>query len=97
MSAPLRDDFLVYRRDLPGGRTVMITLLPRGDGSVRGELHVERRKEPERRRSGIPPLVAEVVDVSREKVVAQLRAIADDEAELTRRLAAWKADQRPAP
>jgi hypothetical protein len=82
---------VVYRRDLPGGHIVMIAVDDRTPGDVVGRLHVERRREPERQRAGSPPLIAEVRGPTREGVLAQLRALADSDAELGARLRAWGA------
>src|SRR5918912_3586152 len=79
---------VVYRRDLPGGHIVMIAVDDRAPGDVVGRLHVERRREPERQRAGSPPLIAEVRGSSRAGVLAQLRALADSDANLRARLEA---------
>jgi hypothetical protein len=85
---------VVYRRDLPGGHIVMVAVDDRAPGDVIGRLHVERRREPERQRAGSPPLIAEVRGPTREGVLAQLRALADSDAELGARLRAWGAARR---
>jgi hypothetical protein len=94
-------DLVAYRRDLPGGRTVMITIddaaadddaAEEGTPSpvvVVGRLMLERRTDPERRRAGEPPIVAEVRGATRGEVLASLKALAESEGEVARRLDAW--------
>lgn len=84
----------VYRHDSPGGRIVIITVDERDPNDVVARLQVERRTDPERQGGGEPPLIAEARGTSREAVLAELRALADDDAELARRLARWTAMQR---
>jgi hypothetical protein len=84
---------VVLRRDLPGGRIVIISLDERPDG-VTGRLQVERRSDPARR-NGEPPVVAEVTGATRDAVLAELRRVAGSDAELQRRFDAWR-EARPA-
>jgi hypothetical protein len=84
----------VYRHDSPGGRIVIITVDERNPKDVVARLQVERRTNPERQRIGEPPLIAEARGTSRDAVLAELRALAADDAELARRLAQWTAMQR---
>ena len=84
----------VYRHDSPGGRVVIITVDERDPNVVVARLQVERRTDPERQRVGEPPLIAEARGPSREAVLAELRTLAGDDAELARRLARWTAMQR---
>lgn len=84
---------LVYRRALPGGRVVMISIDERDPTGVVGRLSVERRSDPARR-SGEPPMVAEARGTTRDEVLAELRTIAESDAELTRRLDEWVAARR---
>ena len=79
---------VVLRRDLPGGRIVIISLDERADG-VTGRLQVERRTDPARR-TGEPPVVAEVEGATREAVLAELRRVAGSDADLQRRFDAWR-------
>ncbi|HET7459360.1 MAG TPA: hypothetical protein VFJ74_17040 [Gemmatimonadaceae bacterium] len=89
-------DFVVWRRDLPGGRTVMITIDEREPTAVVGRLMLERRTDAERRRAGEPPIVAEVSGGSRNEVLASLRALAESEGEVARRLESWLTSRRSA-
>ena len=83
----------VYRHDSPGGRIVIITVDERDPKNVVARLQVERRSDPTRQ-SGEPPLIAEARGASREAVLAELRALAEDDAELARRLSQWTSMQR---
>ena len=89
-------DLVVYRRDLPGGRIVMISIDERDPSAVIGHLLVERRADPTRR-SGEPPVVAEVRGPTRAEVLASLRALAESESALGERLEAWVEARRGAP
>ncbi|MGQ0715455.1 MAG: hypothetical protein ACT4PJ_17285 [Gemmatimonadaceae bacterium] len=84
----------VYRHDSPGGRIVIITVDERDPTEVVARLQVERRTDPTRQRDGEAPLIAEARGPSREAVLAELRTLAGDDAELGRRLAQWAAMQR---
>ena len=83
---------VVLRRDLPGGRIVILSLDEQA-GVVVGRLQLERRTEPVRR-TGEPPVVAEIRGATREAVLAELRAIAGSETELARRLEQWQQARR---
>jgi len=89
-------DLVVYRRDLPGGRIVMISIDERDPSAVVGHLLMERRTDPARR-SGQPPVLAEVRGATRAEVLASLRTLAESESEVGRRLDAWLAERRTAP
>lgn len=82
---------VVYRRDLPGGHVVMISIDDRDAAAVVGRLQIERRTDPARRRAGEPPVVAEVRGESRDAVLQALRTVAANDAELRQRLEAWVA------
>ncbi len=84
----------VYRHDSPGGRIVIITVDERNPNEIVARLQVERRTDPARHGVGEPPLIAEARGKSREAVLAELRALAADDAELARRLERWTAMQR---
>ena len=84
---------VVFRRDLPGGRIVTVSLDQRSEREVIGRLQIERRAEPERR-TGEPPIVAEVRGATREAVMAELRRIAESDAELSQRLDQWQQAHR---
>jgi hypothetical protein len=94
MLAPMEPGLTVYRHDSPGGRIVIITVDERDPNDVVARLQVERRTDPGRQGVGEPPLIAEARGASREAVLAELRALAADDAELARRLARWTAMQR---
>ena len=84
---------LVLRRDLPGGAIVMVALERQHDGSVRGELRLERRRDDTRRRGHIPPLIAEVHAPTQQEAMAALRRVAEDDEELRARLDLWRHDR----
>jgi hypothetical protein len=85
--------FLVYRRDTPDGRVVMIAIEELEPGDVIGRLHVERRTDPDRR-IGSPPVIAETRRETRTEVLRELRRLAENDVEITRRLDAWLAERR---
>ena len=85
---------LVYRRDLPGGRSVMLSIDDLPDGTVVGRLALERRTDAARRIGAEPPIVAEVRGPSRDEVLQSLRLIAESDDELGRRLERWTAERR---
>lgn len=97
-------DLVAYRRDLPGGRTVMITIDDSADdaadgrtpSAVVGRLMLERRTDPDRRRGGEPPIVAEVRGATRNEVLASLKSLAESEGEVARRLDAWLSSRHSA-
>ena len=93
-SAAMEPGLTVYRHDSPGGRIVIITVDERDPKQVVARLQVERRTDPARQRDGEAPLIAEARGASREAVLAELRTLAADDAELGRRLARWSAMQR---
>ena len=66
----------------------MISIDERDPSAVVGHLLVERRADPSRR-SGEPPVVAEVRGATRAEVLASLRALAESESALGERLEAW--------
>lgn len=90
----MQSEFLAFRRDLPGGRVVAITVADfHGDGVI-GRLVVERRADHTRRSKGEPPIVAEAFGATREEVLRRLREIAESDNELAMRLDLWNAGYR---
>ena len=83
---------VVFRRDLPGGRIVILSLDERPDGVV-GRLQLERRADPTRR-TGEPPVVAEVRGETREAVLTELRRVAENDIELAHRFDQWQSTRR---
>lgn len=63
---------------------------------VVGRLMLERRTDPERRRAGEPPIVAEVRGATQAEVLASLKALAESEGEVARRLDAWLSSRHSA-
>ena len=90
----MQPGFLAFRRDLPDGRVVMITVVPnQGDGVI-GRLVVERRIDSTRRVAGEPPVIAEAFGTTQEEVLRRLREIAESDNELAMRLDLWSAGYR---
>ena len=67
----------------------MVSVDQRGPRDVVGRRVIERRADPVRR-TGEPPIVAEVRGPTREAVLEELRRIAENDAELARRLDDWQ-------
>ncbi len=80
---------VVFRRDLPGGHMVMISLQDHEREGVIGRLQIERRADPRRREAGEAPIVAEVIGASHDAVLRALRQLAEDDDQLRMRLDAW--------
>lgn len=91
------EPLVVYQRNLPGHRVAFITLEDHGEQGCWGRLRVERRADPDRQRDGAAPLIAEVRGTERREVLMLLQRIADDEREITARLAQWSATRQPLP
>ena len=91
----MRPHFLAFRRSLPGGMIVLVSLELVSDGVVHGMLQVERRKEPARQLFGTAPVIARASGATQDDVLRQLRALADDDAELAAQISAWEASHPP--
>jgi hypothetical protein len=89
----MESGFLAFRRDLPGGRSVMITVAAFEEGFI-GRLSVERRSEEERRAGGEPTVIAEATGATQEEVLRRLREIAESDSELGMRLELWNVGYR---
>jgi hypothetical protein len=92
----MRPHFLAFRRTLPGGMIVLVSLEMAGEGLVHGVLQVERRRDPERQLFATAPVVAEASGSSKDEVLRKLRALAEDDEELSAHLAAWELEH-PSP
>ncbi len=93
----MADPLVVYQRNLPNQRVAFITLEDHGEQGCWGRLRVERRADPDRQRDGYAPLIAEVRGSERREVLMLLQRIAEDEREVTARLAQWSVDRAPLP
>jgi hypothetical protein len=93
----MRPHFLAFRRVLPGGMNVLVSLDVAEDGQVRGILQVERRRDPTRQLFGTAPLIAEATGPTQQDVLRQLRELAENDAEVAARMAEWEAAHPPAP
>ena len=76
----MRPHFLAFRRVLPGGMIVLVSLAVADDGQVRGILQVERRRDPSRQLFGTAPLIAEATGPTQQDVLRQLRELAENDA-----------------
>lgn len=93
----MRPHFLAFRRVLPGGMIVLVSLDVAEDGQVRGILQVERRRDPTRQLFGTAPLIAEATGPTQQDVLRQLRELAENDAEVAARMAEWEAAHPSAP
>lgn len=87
----MRPHFLAFRRTLPGGMIVLVSLEIDKEGVVHGTLQVERRLDPSRQLFATAPVVARATGRSKDDVLKKLRALAENDAELGVQLAAWEA------
>ena len=92
----MRPHFLAFRRTLPGGMIVLVSLEMVSDSVVHGLLQVERRTDPKRQQISTAPIIARATGSSKDDVLKQLRALSEDDAELAAQIAAWEADHPPA-
>lgn len=93
----MRPHFLAFRRVLPGGMIVLVSLDVADDGQVRGILQVERRTDPQRQLFGTAPMIAEASGPTQQDVLRQLRELAENDAEVAARMAEWEAAHPQAP
>ena len=87
----MRPHFLAFRRTLPGGMIVLVSLEIDTEGVVHGMLQVERRVDPSRQLFDTAPVVARASGRSKDEVLKKLRTLAENDAELAREIAAWEA------
>lgn len=87
----MRPHFLAFRRTLPGGMIVLVSLEIDKEGVVHGMLQVERRVDPSRQLFDTAPVVARASGRSKDEVLKKLRTLAENDAELAREIAAWEA------
>ena len=87
----MRPHFLAFRRTLPGGMIVLVSLEIDTEGVVHGMLQVERRLDPARQLFDTAPVVARASGSSKDEVLKRLRALAENDAELAVQLARWEA------
>ena len=95
----MRPYFLAFRRTLPGGMIVLVSLEIDTEGVVHGMLQVERRLDPSRQLFDTAPVVSRASDRSKDEVLKRLRTLAENDAELAVQLANWEAahpSSRPA-
>jgi hypothetical protein len=93
--AAMRPHFLAFRRTLPGGMIVFVSLAIDPEGVVHGMLQVERRLDPSRQLFDTAPVVARASGRSKDDVLKKLRALAENDAELATKLAEWEAAHPP--
>jgi hypothetical protein len=87
----MRPYFLAFRRTLPGGMIVLVSLEVDAEGTVHGMLQVERRVDPTRQLFATAPVVARASGPTKDDVLRQLRALAENDTELAEQIAAWEA------
>lgn len=87
----MRPHFLAFRRTLPDGMIVLVSLEIDTEGVVHGMLQVERRLDPARQLFDTAPVVARANGRSKDEVLKRLRALAENDAELAVQLARWEA------
>jgi hypothetical protein len=87
----MRPHFLAFRRTLPGGMIVLVSLTIDKEGTVHGALQVERRLDPRRQLFDTAPVVARATGKSKDDVLAKLRTLAENDVELRQKLAEWEA------
>lgn len=87
----MRPHFLAFRRTLPGGMIVLVSLEVDAEGTVHGMLQVERRIDPTRQLFATAPVVARASGATKDEVLRKLRALAENDAELAEQIAAWEA------
>lgn len=87
----MRPHFLAFRRVLPGGMILLVSLDVDSEGQVRGILQVERRRDPARQLFRTAPMIAEASGPTQQDVLRQLRELAENDAEVGARIAEWEA------
>jgi hypothetical protein len=87
----MRPHFLAFRRTLPGGMIVLVSLEIDNEGIVHGMLQVERRVDPTRQLFATAPVVARASGANKDAVLKKLRTLAENDAELAVEIAAWEA------
>jgi hypothetical protein len=70
---------------------VLVSLEIDREGVVHGILQVERRLDPARQLFATAPIVARASGKSKDDVLRELRALAENDAELAVEIAAWEA------
>jgi hypothetical protein len=93
----MRPHFLAFRRTLPGGMIVLVSLEVDAEGVVHGILQVERRLDPTRQLLATAPVVARASGSSKDDVLRQLRALAESDTELAMQIAEWEAAHPSSP
>lgn len=86
-----KPDFVAFRRTLPSGATVLISMAQEAGGIVHGVLQVERRQDETRRTGHEAPVVAESRAATQQEALDVLMTVAADDAEVARRMAEWEA------
>jgi hypothetical protein len=87
----MRPHYLAFRRTLPGGMIVLVSLEIDQEGVVHGMLQVERRLDPSRQLFDTAPVVARASGKNKDDVLKKLRTLAENDAELAVQIAAWEA------
>jgi hypothetical protein len=91
----MRPHFLAFRRTLPNGWIVLVSLQMVSENVVHGILQVERRTDPARQQLSTAPTIAHATGTSKDDVLRQLRALAENDAELATQIASWEKEHPP--
>lgn len=92
----MEPSFVVYRRDYPGGGTIMVSVERVSPELLCGELRLDRRRDPSRTSTGMPPLLALVHGQSHDDVLRSLQALAEDDEEINALLVKWMKERAAA-
>lgn len=92
----MEKSFVVYRRDYPGGGTIMVSVERVSPDLLCGELRLERRRDAARTATGMPPLLALVHGQSHDDVLRALQALAEDDEEINALLTRWMKERTAA-
>lgn len=71
---------------------MLVSLEVDAEGTVHGMLQVERRVDPTRQLFATAPVVARASGPTKDDVLRQLRALAENDSELAEQIAAWEAE-----
>ena len=85
---------VLYSRTLPGGGYVAVESGTETEGTHRGWIAVERRTDPVRRMGHTPPVIAEIVEMSPQRILQALYEIAADNVAVAKGLLRWESRRK---
>lgn len=91
----MRPHFLAFRRTLPNGWIVLVSMQMVTESVVHGILQLERRTDPARQQLSTAPIIARASGTSKDDVLRQLRALAEDDTELSVQISGWEREHPP--